>query len=339
MNLDITGKIWLCAVAAAVVFLPLIFCEIWNRRRLARRILEEDTYFMRMPPAMFFVGAACVLVFFAVTAAVIFVLDANIIALLFFLGFTFLAECYCYMVLFYEIKCEADSLTVYRPFLPPKRIRFYEITKVLYVEHRRGAFAGGTMHLYLYRGKKKFLDVEDEMSGFERLLEKFMQEGRLERGLLKENGLELEQTKDSFAITATTADRVRAAFLSALFGGILIAVLVNGRELYRENSGEYLVYLVGFLLFTVINLTELMRTMLWRVTVSWRTIMVRDSLGRTASYSMGELTEALERKHDLELYAAGKMIVRIRKDNKNYALLTARLRQMAAVPAEDSPQR
>ena len=324
MNLNLTDKIYLCIAIAAVVFIPVIFCAVHGRKRIMRHSLQRNCYFVYASPALFILGIIATFIYFLVLVAIIFTTDVNIVEIAVFLSGAFLAEFYCYLTVTYEIKCDANSLTIYRPPLPPKRIMLYEITKVLCMENRRGMFAGGQMHLYLYQGEKKLLNVDSDMIGFYRLMKQLKPGRKLERGSLKEYGIELGEIKDEFSVTETTEEKIRAIFFLLFFGGIVITILWNWEEMLSEGVGDSVFFLICFLVLTVISLKNFLCKILRKITVSYRTITIRDALGRTASYSMGEITRVLEKKHDMEIYANEKMIVRVGKDDKNYVLLVER---------------
>lgn len=336
MILNLTEKIWLCIVIAAVVFVPIIICAIRRRKRLARHRLERNCYSIYMSPVYCIVGIMGICMFLGFAVTTIFEMDTDMIAVSIFLFCVFFFEFCCCFILAYEVRCDADSLTIYQPPLPRKRIMLYEITRVRYVENRRGFLAGGQMHLYLYQGEKKLLDVDQNMIGFYRLLEQLAPEKRMERAFFKESGLESGEIRDDFIVTETTAEKARAIFFLVFFGGICAVILWNWEEMISEGVADSVFYLSCFLVITVISLKNFMRKMLRKITVSYRTISIRNALGKTVSYSMGEITQVLEKKHDMEIYVKGKMIVRVSKDDKNYALLAERFLKEGLMASEDT---
>lgn len=336
MVLDLADKIYLCIGIAMVLFVPIVICGLHGRRRIMRHRLERNCYFVYISPALFILGAIVTFVYFLIVAAIVFTLDANVVALAVFLAGAFLTEIYCYLTVTYEIKCDAYSLTIYRPPLPPKRIMLYEITEVRYVENRRGQYVGGNgkMHLYLYKGKKRLFDVDQDMIGFDLLREQLAQRRKLERAILKENGMEQGVLKDDFCVTETTANRLRAIFFLVFFGGIFIAILWNREELLSEGVGDSVFLLICYLMITAVCVKNFMCKILRKITVSYRMISVRNALGKTVSFSMGEITKVLEKKHDMEIYVNGKMIVRVSKDDHNYALLVERFMKEGLMESE-----
>lgn len=66
-------------------------------------------------------------------------------------------------------------------------------------------------------------------------------------------------------------------------------------------------------------------TMLKKVTVDFRTISVRNSLGFAKTYDIRQITEVEELEHYIVLYIGSKKIAKIAKDSKNFQYLFERL--------------
>lgn len=113
-------------------------------------------------------------------------------------------------------------------------------------------------------------------------------------------------------------------------------ILWNWEEMISEGGADAVFYLICFLVITAISLKNFMCKMLRKITVSYRTISIRNALGKTVSCSMGEITQVLEKKHDMEIYVNGKMIVKVSKDDKNYALLVERFLKEGLMGTENA---
>ena len=327
MITDFRIQIYICLAITVVVFLPILFAVIWNKKRIARRVMKEGEYWMRLSPIYFIIGIVGAIFFYIITIAVIFTTDTDVVAVTIFLFILLFYPYFCFVSLFWEIKVEADALTIYRPPLRQKYIKFYDITTVRYVENRLMGQVGGKTQLIFYHNEKKLFDVEDSMSGFYQLLETFAGKGKLERGYLKEGGIELNELKEEFSVTETGANRIREAVIPVLFGGTFIAMIFNREEMQAEAPDNYILYYAVCLLIALVGLVSFFNAMLRKVTVTYRTISIRNFIGRVKTYSFEEITNVVEEEHFILLFQGEKKIAKISKDDKNFALLAERLRR------------
>ncbi|MBD5458588.1 MAG: hypothetical protein HDR27_08475 [Lachnospiraceae bacterium] len=328
MIIDFRVQITICLAITAVVFLPVLIAVIWNKKRIAGRQIKEDKYWMRPPTWQFIAGMIGTLFFYIITIAMVFVADADMMIVAICLCVTFFYEYCSFAFLFWEIKVETDALTIYRPPLPRKYIKFHDITNVRYVEDRLLGQFGAKTRLFFYHNEKKLFDVGDSMSGFYQLLETFASKGKLERGYLKADGIELNEFREEFSVRETDSNKIRAAVCLAFFGGIFIAMIINWEELLEEASNSELFCYAVCLLSALMGLTDFLNAMLRKITVTYRTISIRNSIGRVKTYSIEEITEVVEKENFIILFRGDKKIAKISKDDKNFALLEERLRRI-----------
>lgn len=327
------SKIFFCIVIALVVFLPIVLTARWNKRRLSLRREDEDCFFLRYPPIWPILFTPVTILTYICSVIVVFTLgmeDSGIWLLEgIILTLTFMGMFVIVGGLLSEVKVEPDAMTRYEFPLPARKYKFSEITSVRYIENLRrggGIYVGGKMWLIFYHNGKKLFRIESDMINFERLMERVEAEKWLERGFLKESGLELNEWKDEFTITETAADKLRAVFGLILWSG-MFAVCIWGRE---EIKGEpyYLFCYAFFFLMFLFGIEEFFRTMVRKVTVTYREIQVRNSIGRVHSYSLRDITKVEEKDAFIILYINEKKIAKIEKADKNFALLMERLKRI-----------
>ncbi|MBD5493126.1 MAG: hypothetical protein HDR12_01765 [Lachnospiraceae bacterium] len=249
--------------------------------------------------------------------------EAFILALTFFEMYIIIAT------LLWEVKVEPDAITLYRFPLPVKKINFYDITSVRYMENLRSGgviYIGGKMQLIFYHNGKKLFDVDSDMSNFQRLLELMESKKRIECGFLIENGVALNEWKDEFTIAETTADKLRAAFGALLACGLLIGGIFCWEEL--KEDPYCLFYCIGFSLMFIVEISVFFEAMLKKVTITYQDIHVRSGIGKVCSYRLRDITRIEEKDAFIILYVNGKKIAKIGKAEKNFALLAERLKNL-----------
>ena len=333
-------KIIISFVVGIVVFLPIVIAAIWNRKRPPLQT-EKGSYVMRESVEPFLLGIFCTIGNFIFVVMFIFILDKYTVCglLIFMIGVIAGVGISIYALL-WRCVVGIDSMTFYSPFLPVKVVKFHEITTVKYAEKRTGGYGGGKKFLTGYRNEKKVFEFDEDMVGFDLLCRQLAMMGKIRCRQSKEDNLEMgrmdpgqpkeffsmigviesSRMKEDFSVTATRRDILSAVFGVVLFGGFFIACLVC-RD---ETIGTF--YVIVFALFTLLGLTELIPALLWRITVNYNVIHIRNSYGRTESYDFREITMIKEQKNHIILYAGEKKIVKVSKDYKNFTLLQERLR-------------
>ena len=328
MLADRSSQIIVCILIAAVCFLPTTAVTLWNRVRLLRRELEDDgsVYFIRYSAFHKIVGIVGTILFYGVTALAFLTSDGDLIASAIFLMFTLLAVFLWLGSTLWEIKVDPETLTFYRFPLPAKKIWFSEITNVRFLHKVEKGIAEGRLHIVGYGNGKKLFDIDSDMDNFERLLKRFESERHPERAYFKEGGKEeLLEVRESFSVTETRANRLRAAFCFVVGAGLFIGFMVTLEQFRQEEPDSYLFFIIVSFLFFVGAATELMRVMVWKLTVNYRTIRIQSAFGGTYSFTFDDIV-ALETK---ELYSLlhvnGRKPIKVWMSYKNYALLEERV--------------
>lgn len=99
---------------------------------------------------------------------------------------------------------------------------------------------------------------------------------------------------------------------------------------WEEVSDDYFFCIAVVFLFVLMGIADFLNAMLRKVTVTYRTISIRNSIGRVKTYSVGEIIKVIEKEHFIILFRGDKKIVKISKDDKNFALLEEWLRRVYA---------
>lgn len=328
MLADRTSQIIVCILIAVVCFFPTTVVTLWNRSRLIRRELNDDesVYFVRYSVFLKIVGIVGTIFCYGVTVLAFITLDGDLIASAIFFAFTMLGVFSWLGSMLWEIKVDSETLTFYRFPLPVKQIRFSEITNVRFLHKVEKGLTEGRIHIVGYGNGKKLFDIDSDMENFERLFQRFESERHPERAYFKEGGKEeLLEVQESFSVTETLANRLRAAFCFVFFAGLFILFIIALKEFRQEGPDYYpILFIASFLIF-VLEAMEFIRVMVWKLTVNYRTIRIRSAFGGTYSLTFDDIA-ALETK---ELYSLlhvnGRKPIKVRMSYKNYALLEERV--------------
>lgn len=328
MLADRTSQIIVCILTAAVCFLPTTAVTLWNRVRLLHRELEDDgsVYFIRYSAFHKIVGIVGTILFYGVTVLAFITLDGDLIASAIFLMFTLLGVFLWLGSMLWEIKVDPETLTFYRFPLPVKQIRFSEITNVRFLHKVEKGIAEGRIHIIGYGNGKKLFDIDSYMENFERLLERFESERHPERAYFKEGGKEeLLEVRESFSVTETFANRLRAAFCFVFFAGLFLCCIVVLVQFRGEPPDSDLIYFMASFLFFVVEAMEFVRVMVWKLTVNYRTIQIRSAFGGTYSFTFDDIVALEAKEHYSLLHVNGRKPIKVWMSYKNYALLEERV--------------
>lgn len=302
-------KIMACFIIGLVTFLPIIIVAIHNRKNHSLQWCEHG-YVMCQPVELFVI---CVLAtigdFIFVVMGIVIIDRDTIYGLLIFVVGLFVGSGLSIYALLWRCVVGEDFMTFYTPFLPVKTIKFYEITKVTYRENRTNGYGGGKKVLTGYRNKKKIFQFYDNIIGFDLLYEQLCLLGKIESGQLKEE----------FSLRETKGNILRVVFGVVMFGGVFLAFCICNDD---EIQPFYYIAFAGITLFYLIDLICIL---LWRVTVDYNTIHIRNSFGRTITFAIRDITKVQEQQNHIVLYVGDKKIVKISKDYENYLLLQERL--------------
>lgn len=317
------NRISLSITAVVIILLLLLAACLWHRRHF---LLKQPNIIcvMMLPRAYYlFVGIIGILFScFFVIPSIIF-LDGQMIYLFLCFYPAMLLGIYCCILAFlWTCVVTADSLTFYLPLFPPKEFRFDEITSVKYTENRLLG-GGGKKRLEGYRQSKKIFIVEESTIGFDVLYAVLQRNGKLDYipfGQKDKDASGCVPVLEDFSITESTENVVRSITTFLLFG-VLGALAVWIRD---EVEWIYVLISVFFALFSLVNM---LNTLIWKVTIGFRSISVRNSFGRVKTYEIRQITEIQETQDHLVLYAGDKKIVKIFKNHKNTAQLAERLQR------------
>ena len=328
MLADRTSQILVCILVAMVCFLPTAGVMLWNGKRLIKRELNDDetVYYIRFSAFNRIIAIVCTIFLYGAAVLSLITLDGELVAFAIFLAFTLLSVFGWLVCLLWEIRVDRETLTFYRFPLPVKQIRFIEITNVRFVEKLVKGPMEGRMHLIGYGNGKKLFDIDGDMENSERLFQWFESERHPQWAYLKENGKEeLFEVRESFSVTETLANRLRAVFFFVLGAGLYVGLLVCLEQLRQEDPDYYLFYILGSFVFLAVSAEELLRAMMWKLNVSYRTIQIRNTLGGTYSFSFDDIAALEAKEHYILLYVNGRKPVKVWMSYTNYALLVERL--------------
>lgn len=304
-----TIKIIACFIIGLVTFLPIIIVAIHNRKHHSLQWCE-DGYVMCQPVEFFVISVLIAVGHFIFVVMGIVIIDRyTIYGLPIFMIGLFVGSGLSIYALLWRCVVGEDSMTFYTPFLPVKTIKFYEITKVTYRENRTYGYGGGKKVLTGYRNKKKIFQFYDNIIGFDLLYEQLRLLGKIES----------VQLKEEFSLRETKGNILRVVFGVMMFGGIFLAFCICNDE---EIQPFYYIAFAGITLFYLI---DLICVLLWRVTVNYNTIHIRNSFGKTITFAIRDITKVQEQQNHIVLYVGDKKIVKISKDYENYLLLQERL--------------
>ena len=170
--------------------------------------------------------------------------------------------------------------------------------------------------------------IDGDMSNSQRLLSRFADEKNLEWAVQGENGkVEVAEVRESFDVAETLANRLRAVFGFIFFAGLAGCLLIFQEQFRQEEPDNYLFFLVAYLIILAMSTEELLKTMVRKITVNYRTIQVRSALGKTFSFSFDDIEYLEDKDNHILLYVRGRKPLKVRKTYKNYVLLEERLQK------------
>lgn len=305
-------KIIVSVSAAAFILLIILAACLWKKKYLH---FTDDNIILIMTQSheYFFIGIASIIFFGGF--AVFCIVDLSIFGFLCFYFFFVLFGVYiCIIGVLWRGVLTTDTLTFYTPFLPVKKIELYEITSVKYTENRTGAYGTGRKVLEGYRQQKKLFYVDESYKGFDLLHYFFEESGKIERIPLVEN----------FSVTATKDDIIRSIIVFLYFFVLWVLMLWVRNEI--ELFFQILVTLMMLYFFA-----KIIAISLWKVTLDYYTLSVRNSFGIVKTYEIRQITGIIEEKTRIVLCAGDREIVSISKKLKNFDYLMERLMQIGIV--------
>lgn len=92
------------------------------------------------------------------------------------------------------------------------------------------------------------------------------------------------------------------------------------------NHSEFeLPYQIIAIFMLLLILPNTISTLLWKVTMDFHTISIRNYLGITRTYEIRQISKVLELENHIVLYAGEKKVAKIAKSSKNFSYLFERL--------------
>lgn len=319
------NRISLSITAVVIILLLLLAAFLWHRRHFVLKqkniicvLTLPRTYYLVV--GIMGILSSC----FFVIPAIIFLDRQMIYLFLCFYLFMLLGIYLCILAFLWICVVTADSLTFYLPLFPPREICFDEITSVKYTENRLLG-GGGKKRLEGYRHRKKIFIVEESTIGFDVLCSVFQQNGKLDYipfGQQNKGASGCVPVLEDFSITESTKNVVRSIVDFLMFGALgALTVWV-----WTRGELEWIYMLIGVFV-ALFSLIYMINTLLWKVTIGYQTISVRNGYGMVKTYEIRQITEIREQKDHLVLYAGDKKIVKIFKDHKNTAQLAERFQR------------
>lgn len=269
-----------------------------------------DGYVIYYPKAFFVFFVIGTVIMYAAVILNIMILDPyTAYGLPLILGFFILSIGGAVDTLLWRCVVKENIMTFHTLFWPVRTVNFYEITKVKYTE-RDIACLGRARILTGYHNKKKAFEIWDYLVGFELFHHQLRQYGKIERTGFKEE-FTLRNTDDDIF-----GSILAVVFLGAIW--IMIAAVNDG-------SLEEMFYWAIWTCITLIGGAYFLKTIMWRVNVTYDAIRFRKLFARDQRYFIREITGIQEKESSIILYAGDKKIAEIFRNCKNFIFLQERL--------------
>ena len=181
-------RLIISVIAIAIILIEILFAFCWHKKYFPLDSGNSIYVINSRRGYLLFGIILSVLCSFISVISIIYIED------IFIFCFFYLPDCF---FIYFSItalleRCviKADSLTFYTPPLPPKVIKFCEITSVrLMSDHMpyrldKNGLAG-------YRNKKILFFISEKEKGYDLLLSHFLQEGKVEHSY--QNGVEVRK--------------------------------------------------------------------------------------------------------------------------------------------------
>lgn len=316
-------KIIVSMTAAAILLILILLSLLWYR--LSNPAGQNDIiYIMRMSRGRLIVGILDILFSSVMAIPSIILLEDNwFAAFAVFYLFALLGEYLCITVLLWRCAIKGDSLTFYMPLLPAKEIKFYEIDHVYCTDNQTYGMSN-LKKLEGYHGQKKLFSIEEDICGFPLLYELLYERRQVNyipvpEDLKEINALQYVPVKESFSITAKTGDKISAVVIDLLF---IVPCMVYILWNHSEFEPFYQILAIFMMLLFLSNAIS---TLLWKVTIDFQTISIRNHPGITRTYEIRQISKVIELENHIILYAGEKKVAKIAKSSKNFSYLFERL--------------
>lgn len=303
------GRIIIGITAVMIILIIILASFCWHKKYFSPK---DDTilYIMGISRRYFIeyliiVGLSSIFFGFL---SVMSIIDFDAFTFCFFYCFILLGVTTCICAFGEKYALTIDSLIHYIPFLPPKEIKIHEITTVKYTENRTNSYGAGRKMLVGYHNKKKLFSIDESLEGFDLLYNLFLEDGKIERIPIIEN----------FSVTEKKRNIILTIFSSIFFFALFTAMLWN-----RDEIEWYYLIMAAFLM--LIGISDVIHLSLWKVTIDFHTISVRNSFGIVRTYEISQITEVHDLKAHIVLFIGKKKIVKVPKTYENFDFFLERL--------------
>lgn len=310
------------SIAAITIILSLLLVSFLWYKHCILSVQDDIIYVMRISRNRLLIGISGIIFFSAMDVLSFFLDDQMIQGFLFFYFFVLISVYLCIVVLLWRGIIRADSITFYTPLLPKKEIKFYEIDYVHYTDNNTYGL-GGQKSLVGYHGQKKLFSIEEDISGFSFLCALLYERKKIKYTPVIENSTSEEimthiPVLENFSVTPKKTDKIRA---------VVCFLLITPWSIYAiwDRTEFELIYQLIAVVAMLISFPILFSNLLWKATIDFHNISIRNSLGIVKNYEMRQITKVVELEHYIILYIGQKKIAKIAKDNKNFQYLFERL--------------
>lgn len=331
MGYEVGIGVTVCVIAAVAIML------VQSKRWREKQLLSGGTYIVRILPLYTGIMLFGIVFWLLIIWGMILLDELDMVCMLVFLFLILCCLAGCFVFLFWGIAVNEDrgKLAYYRPPLKPVRVNISDITRVQFLENRLNTNTTERNRIRVFQGYRKLFDASDEMQNFY-LLAQYLSENEagaaepdlykqyyageytIEQGYLRQGGIEKAEQMDDFSVMDTLSEKVRNGIGVFIFLVIDILLVWNWKE-WSRGEPYYFWYVACFTLFILLGLSIFISRMLRKISVCNHKIRVRNAFGRVHVYDAGEIAGVKRKEHYLILYARGKRIAKVSKDDVNFA--------------------
>ncbi|MDE7223103.1 MAG: hypothetical protein K2O34_04905 [Acetatifactor sp.] len=328
-KIDMGIGITVCIMTAVVMIL------VQSKRRREKQLLLGGTYIVRALPLYTGIMLFGIVFWLLIMWGMILLGEPDMVCVLVFLVLILFCLAGCFVFAFWGIVVNEDrgKLEYYRPPLKPVRVNISDITRVQFLENRLNTTE--RYRIRVFQGCRKLFDASDEMLNFD-LLAQYLSENEagaaepdlykqyydgeytIEQGYFRQGWIETAEQTDDFSVMASLPEKVRNGVPILIFLVIDILLVWNWKE-WSRGEPYYFWYAACLTLFILLGLSIFISQMLRKISVCNHKIRVRNAFGRMHVYDAGEIVGVKRKEHYLILYAGGKRIAKVSKDDVNFA--------------------
>ena len=297
---EIMIKIALCILLGIAIAIPVCIA-LKSYEKQTRKQMSEFSYVIRSPKKLYYQCLMATFVFYIFTTLTIFIYKeiSNLLPVIIFLLFTLGSVYTTIYCLLWNVFVDKNALIIYNPGFPLKKIRIYDISEIKLKKHR----------IVGYVNNKIVFSIDDDAYNFNLLCEDLYRVGKIIP----------VQIKEEFSVTLDRHSIISDGLGIISFGGLLIVALV-----FVKDELDFVYYLI-FILLTALSLDSFIESMLWKVTVTFKTIEVKKKFRKKRVYSLYKISKVYVGKDFAIVFVGEKEIVKIFEYYANFQLLMDRL--------------